>query len=275
MTRQAGDFVHFFVERDAFLQVLELRRAADFGKDGERVRIPLDHDLALLHCVTVVDFELGAVNYGVALTLAVFLVNDCNRTLTVHHYQIARLRLNSLQSDEADRAGILGIETRLLGDSRRRTTNVEGAHRELRSGLADRLRSDDAGGFAEFYENSRRQVAAVTHHADAALRFAGEHRTNLHAFDSGCLNRSSKFFCDLVIDVDNHVAVVVFDLLKRYSSHNAVAQRFDNFAGFDDTLDVNAVHGAAIVFADDHVLRHVNETASEVAGIGRLERRVG
>jgi len=44
--RQSGNLVDFFVERDAFLQVFELGRAADFGKDGESVRIPLDHDLS-------------------------------------------------------------------------------------------------------------------------------------------------------------------------------------------------------------------------------------
>ena len=46
LTRQAGDFVDFFVQGDAFLQVLELNRAADFGQDREGVRIPLDQDLA-------------------------------------------------------------------------------------------------------------------------------------------------------------------------------------------------------------------------------------
>ena len=46
VTRQAGDFVHFFVQRQAFLQVLELHRAADFGEDREGVRIPLDQDIA-------------------------------------------------------------------------------------------------------------------------------------------------------------------------------------------------------------------------------------
>ena len=46
--REAGDFVHFFVERDAFLQVLELHRAADFGEDGVGVRIPLGQQLAEL-----------------------------------------------------------------------------------------------------------------------------------------------------------------------------------------------------------------------------------
>ena len=47
-TREAGDLVDFFVEGDAFLQVLELDGAADFGEDGEGVGIPLDHDLAEL-----------------------------------------------------------------------------------------------------------------------------------------------------------------------------------------------------------------------------------
>src|SRR5271165_7314995 len=78
-----------------------------------------------------------------------------------------------------------------------------------------------------------------------------------------------------MVDVDDHVAVVVFDLLKRYAAHDAVAQRLDNFAGFDDALHVNAVDGAAVVLADDDVLRHVDQAAGQVAGIGRLERRVG
>ena len=49
---------------------------------------------------------------------------------------------------------------------------------------------------------------------------------------------------------------------------------FDDFARFDDRLDHDAFGGAAIVFADDHVLRHVDQTAGEVAGVGRLERRI-
>ena len=48
-TRQAGHFVDFFVQGDAFLQILELDGAANFGQDGEGVRIPLDENLTELH----------------------------------------------------------------------------------------------------------------------------------------------------------------------------------------------------------------------------------
>ena len=64
-------------------------------------------------------------------------------------------------------------------------------------------------------------------------------------------------------------------IFERHAAHDAVAQRLDDFAGFDDRLDVDAFDGAAIVLADDHVLRHVHQTARQVAGIGRLQRRIG
>ena len=91
--------------------------------------------------------------------------------------------------DEAHRAVVLGFQARLLGDSRCRTTDVEGTHRELGSRFADGLRRDDAGRFAEFDQAAGGQVAAVAHDADAALRFAGQHGADLHPLDTGSLNR--------------------------------------------------------------------------------------
>ena len=71
------------------------------------------------------------------------------------------------------------------------------------------------------------------------------------------------------------VAVVVLDLLERHAADDAVAQRFDDLAGFHDTWHVDAVDGAAIVFADDDVLCHVDQAASQVAGVRRLQRGIG
>ena len=45
-TREAGDFVDFFVEGDAFLQVLELDGAGDLGEEGEGVGVPLAEAVA-------------------------------------------------------------------------------------------------------------------------------------------------------------------------------------------------------------------------------------
>ena len=97
VTREAGDFVHFFVQRDAFLQVFELHGAADFGEDREGVRIPLDHDLAELDRIAFVDLHLGAVHDRVALAFAALVVDHRDRALAVHDDQVAGLRLDGLE----------------------------------------------------------------------------------------------------------------------------------------------------------------------------------
>src|SRR5580704_389098 len=185
MTREAGDFVDFLVQRDAFLQVLKLSGATDFGEDGESVRIPLDQRFTERNRTTFGDFHLGAVYDGVTLALAAFFVHDRDGALAIHDHQISRLGFNGLQVDEAYGAIALGIEARLFRNSRCGTTDVEGTHGELGSRFADGLRRDDAGCFAEFDETAGSQVAAVAHDANSALRFAGEHRANFYALDTG------------------------------------------------------------------------------------------
>src|SRR5207247_10701903 len=103
---------------------------------------------------------------------------------------------------------------------------------------------------------------------------ASQHRTDFHPLNTCGLNGTGEVFRDLVVNVHDHIAVVVLDLLERHAAYNSVPQRLDNFASFNDSSDVNAIHRAAIVFADDYVLRNVNQTAGEITGIGRLERRI-
>ena len=85
---------------------------------------------------------------------------------------------------------------------------------------------------------------------------------------------AGQIFGDLLIDADDEVAFVIELIFERHAAHDAVAQRLDDFARFDDGLDVDSVAGAAIAFGDDHVLRHVAEAAGQVAGIGGLERGI-
>src|SRR5216684_4025234 len=147
---------------------------------------------------------------------------------------------------------------------------MEGTHGELRARFADGLRGDDANGFAEFDHASGGKVAAIAKRANAAAGFAGEHRTNAHAFDTRALHLVGKLFGDLLVHIDNDRALEVLDLVERNAAHDAVAERLDFDAGFDDGFDKDAVAGAAIAFVDNHVLGDVDEAAGEIAGIGGL-----
>src|SRR5208337_4218750 len=218
---------------------------------------------------------LRAIHHRIALAFAALLVHHRDRALAIHDHQVASLGLYGLQIDETHGAVALGIEARLFRNSRRRTSDVEGTHGELRSRFANGLSRDHAGGLAQFNKASGSQITSVAHDANAAPRLAGKHRANLHPLDTGSLNRARQIFRDLVVDIDHNLAFIVLDLLQRHTAHDTVAQRLDNFAGFDDTGDENSVHGATVVFADDHVLRHVHQTARQVTRVGGLQSRIG
>ena len=274
-TREAGDFIDFFVERDAFLQVLELDRAADLGEDGEGVRIPLGQCLAERDRGAVFHLELGAVDDLVAFLLAATIVDDGDRTRAVHGNQVAVLGADGDHVDEAHDAVVLGVEVRLLGDARCGTTDVEGTHGELRARLADGLRSDDADCFAQLDQSARGEVTAVAEDADATLGLAGEHGADLDALNAGSLDGRGEVFVDLLVDLDDDLTLEVLEALERDAADDAVAQRLDDLAGLDDRRDVDAFDRAAIVLADDDVLRHVDETTGQVAGVSGLQCGIG
>jgi hypothetical protein len=60
--------------------------------------------------------------------------------------------------------------------------DMEGAHGQLRAGLADRLRRDDAHRLADIDHGAARQIAAIAFAADPDPRFAGQHRADRHRF---------------------------------------------------------------------------------------------
>ena len=104
---------------------------------------------------------------------------------------------------EPDEAAAARFDLGLLLNSRGRSADVERAHGELRAGLADGLRGDDADRFAEFDHAAGGQVAAVAAGANSAAGFAGEHGANLDALDAGGLNGVGQLFGDFLVDLDD------------------------------------------------------------------------
>ncbi len=113
--RQAGDFVHLFLDGDAGLQVLELDIAADFGKDREGERIPLGQDLADGDRLALVDAQARAVNDVVALLFAALFVHDGDQAGPVHGDEDVVAAVNGLEVEEADEAAAARLDLGLLG----------------------------------------------------------------------------------------------------------------------------------------------------------------
>ena len=148
------------------------------------MRVPARDELARLHGLAVLDAERGAVRHLVALALAAELVGHGELAGTRRRDPVALLLVrHGLHVDEADRARALDLDAVHRGRARRRAADVERTHRELRAGLADRLRRDDADGLAAVDAMTARQVAAVALRANAVLRRAGDRRAHEHLID--------------------------------------------------------------------------------------------
>ena len=181
------ELVGGFLDGNAVDQILEHDLALDFGQHRAGVGIPLGDALAALHLVAVVDEQARTVGQAVRRALLAGLVEDQHRHVAAHHHVLAVRVAHHVAVADLDLAFIRGFEERAV-DHLRRAAHVEGAHGELGARLADRLRRDDADGFALVDRGAARQVATVADRADAGPDLAGQRRADADRLDAGLLD---------------------------------------------------------------------------------------
>ena len=151
------------------------------------------------HCTKVSPFfTLAAVrhgddradDHGVAFQLAAVVGVDADGAVLVEDDVIAVERLDGAEVGVLHRTLVARLDLRLLEDLRRRATDVERTHGQLRAGLADRLRGDDADRLAELGQRVGGERDAVALRADAAAGLAGEHGADLDPLGADIVDRA-------------------------------------------------------------------------------------
>ena len=143
---------------------------------------------------------------------------------------------------------------------------MEGAHGELGSRLADRLCGNDAHRFADVDAVPAAQIAAVALRAHAITCFAGDGRPHHDLVDAHLFQLLDQLFVDQHAGLDQHFAARGdHNVIGDHPAEYALAQAFDHIAAFDDRGDRQSVDRTAIDLGHDQVLRHVDQTAGEVA----------
>ena len=269
----AGRLVDLLRHRGALDQILEADHAVDLGQDRPGERIPLGDALAALDLVALVDLEPRAILHAVHRALGAAAVGDDDRDVARHRHQIAVRVAREVAVADLHLAVEVRLDERLVRELRR-AADVEGAHRELRARLADRLRGDDADRLAHIDRRAAREIAPVAGAADAVLRLAGQDRADLHLLDAGGVDRRHVLLDDHPAGFDDHLAVGVAQRLRRGAAENARSERRHHRARVDDRAHADAARRAAIGHGDDRILRDVDETARQIARVRGLQRGV-
>src|SRR3954453_4878316 len=154
---------------------------------------------------------------------------------------------------------------------------VERPHGQLRAGLADRLRGDDAHRVADLRRDARGQRAAVALLAHARGRAALEHRAHRDGHAVLAVERLQDLrellaADDLAgLDEGAPVRALGADVLRR----GAADQHLVRVAGWHPQRGLDVLVRAAVLDPDDHVLRDVDQAPGEVARVGGAQRGVG
>ena len=120
--------------------------------------------------------------------------------------------------DLGDALGAAGLEQldharEAVGDVLTRdATGVEGAHRQLRAGLADRLGGDDADRLADVDGLAGGQRAAVAGRAGADLGVAGQDAADLDLLDAGVDERTDVDVAQVGAGLEHDGAVASTDV---------------------------------------------------------------
>ena len=153
---------------------------------------------------------------------------------------------------------------------------MEGTQGQLGTRLADGLGGDHADHLALLDHAAGGQVAAVAFRADALLRFAGQHRTDLHLLNREALDEVGEVFGDLVAGAEDLLAGErIVDVVDRGTAEDALAERLDDLVLVLDRGGDQAAQRAAVFLGDDDVVGDVHQAAGQVTGVRRLEGGVG
>ncbi len=269
--RDTGDRVRFAAESDFLDELLEIDLPLDLSDDRDGVRVPLRENNALLNLLSVGDRQGRSLRQLVTLVLAAILVVDRNGAVTVKDDIFIAL-LHDAQLMVFHIALVLGTQERLFDGARCRAADMERSHGQLRAGFTDGLRRDDTDGLAHLDETVRGQVAAVTLDAGADLGFAGQRAADADLFDAQLFNELGLLLGDLFARHDR--ALVGDDIDNAVESHapdDALLERYHDLVALDDRSNCDAVGRAAILLGNNDLLRHIDQAARQITGVGRLK----
>ena len=153
---------------------------------------------------------------------------------------------------------------------------MEGTHGELGARLADGLGCDDANSLACIGRQTGCQVDAVAAGTHTDFRLAGEHGADEHLVDASRFQHGRILGHEHMVSAEEHLARGrIGDGSRREAAANGSAEVLHQLASVINGSCPDAVFGAAVHLADDHILADVDHTAGQITGVSGTESRIG
>ena len=274
--RDARRLVRDFTHRNAFGQVDIVGGALGFRNNRQGVGVPLRQFLAGLDGRAFVGKDTGTIGQPVPGAFPVVFVDQDDFAVPRHDHRNIVGVDDDIPVYHLDRSRMGRLDRGLLRTALGRTADVEGAHGQLRSRLADRLCRDNADSLADIGGGAAGKVAPVAGSTDTGSGLAGKRRAYFDLVYASGFDGFGHLFVDDLAGRDHDFAGQrMNNVFGRAAAQNTLRQSFDDVAAIDDSRHGQATGGAAILLCDDAVLGDINQPAGKVAGVSRFQRGVG
>ncbi|MPM80834.1 hypothetical protein SDC9_127885 [bioreactor metagenome] len=149
---------------------------------------------------------------------------------------------------------------------------MEGSEGQLSSRFTDGLCSDYSYCLSHVDWFSGGQVSTVTFCTDPFLGLTSQWRTNFNHLDSCVFN----LFCKRLINdgvcfQNDFISFWVEDIVKRNPTQNSFGDFLNDFVIFLQWRNFGSSQSTTIIFSDDDVLSHVNQSSGQVTCIRRFQ----
>ena len=274
---RAGGLIDLLLHGHALDDIEEPDQSRLLRDDGHIVCIPLDEHVALLDHSTIGNGDNGADHDGMRVEFLAVRSEQADSTVLIQNDVVAIAQRHDAQIIVPNLRILLGLDLRLLVSTGGDAADVEGTHGELRSRFTDGLGCDDANGFALLDQHTGSQMATIALGADAYLGFAGQHRTDLHLLETGAVNRAGLDLVEFLASANQAVLEVggIIDVFGGITADDALTDLHHFFLALVNRLNGDAGARAAILVANNHVLRCIDQLTGHVPGVGSLERSIG
>ena len=268
-----GPLVDVLAQRHPDLDVVVRDLASGPGDNRYRVRLPFEQGVAFFDFLAVVHADERAGRYA-----------ERHHPVRRGEHHPSLVRCDRLAVGPLDRhqpfvlhlARELRGRLGLFGHARGDAADVKGLEGQLGARLADGLGGNNADRLADLDDRAGRHVPAVALHAQAGPRLAGEYRPHPYRFDTIVFDFPGRLVADRLAGVDDDLTRHrVDDVVERETAGDSFGQRLDDIRALAQRRDLLSENRAAVLNRNHHVLRHVDQPAGQVPGLGGLQRGVG
>ena len=278
---QTCSFIRFYLICYIFNYRFKVNLTCSFCNNNGIERVPLSNQLTFLN-----DFTIWCIQFRTIRNVMCWQDNTC---INIHETNFSQTTNNDLncftcffnsvyctQFFKLKTCIVLRNNTCICSHVTGDTSSVERTQCQLSTRFTDWLSSDNTNSLTFLNHTAGSKVTSITLSTYTLLRLTCQYRTDFNAFNRRIFDFLCNWFCNFFTSSYYQLTSCrMYYIVYRNTSQNTFIQCCNNFIVILQCCTNQTTQCSTVFFINDHVVRNVNQTTSQISGIGSFQRSIG